>query len=102
MHPLKFSTHWRQTLAFTGIGVLALGLGLGCDKGSDPQNAAQEAPAGIKGDLLKVAKARALSTEDMMSAVATYTGAEQEDEFVCLNSGGQAGSVIVYGVLSAT
>lgn len=52
-----------------------------------------------KSELLAAAKARGLSADDMVAAVATYPQ-PGEDEFVCLNSGGQAASVIAYAVPS--
>jgi nitrous-oxide reductase len=55
---------------------------------------------GISGQLLEIAKRRLLDTDDLMAAVKTYTPAGHDDEFVCMNSGGQAASVIVYGVPS--
>ncbi len=50
--------------------------------------------------LLNIARERKLSANDILAAAATYTPADKKDEFVCLNSGGQAGSVIAYGVPS--
>src|SRR5687768_5292069 len=50
--------------------------------------------------LLEIAKKRGLSTEDIASAAKTYTPPGKKDDYMCLNSGGQAGSVIVYGVPS--
>jgi nitrous-oxide reductase len=50
--------------------------------------------------LLEIAKARGLSSEDILSAASTYTPRNGKDEFICLNSGGQAGSVIAYAVPS--
>ncbi|MGF1510281.1 MAG: Sec-dependent nitrous-oxide reductase [Myxococcota bacterium] len=52
-----------------------------------------------KGKLLGIAQDRGLSGEDLVSAVSTYPRGEDED-FLCLNSGGQAGSVIAYAVPS--
>ncbi len=53
-----------------------------------------------KGALLEIAEARGLSTEDMVSAVATYPKPAGEEEFLCLNSGGQASSLVAYTVPS--
>jgi len=50
--------------------------------------------------LLKIAKERKLKPDDVLSAAQTYTPPGKQDEFLCLNSGGQAGSAIVYGVPS--
>ncbi len=50
--------------------------------------------------MLQIAKQRGLSAEDILSAASTYTSSKMKDEFVCLNSGGQAGSVIVSAVPS--
>ncbi|MCB1941435.1 MAG: cytochrome C, partial [Candidatus Accumulibacter sp.] len=61
---------------------------------------ADRAEADEKADLLKIAQTRQLSTDDMLAAAATYTPTGHKDEFVCLNSGGQAASVIVYAVPS--
>ena len=53
-----------------------------------------------KGALLAIAEARGLSTEDMVSAVSTYPRPGGEEEFLCLNSGGQASSIVAYTVPS--
>lgn len=53
-----------------------------------------------KDKLLDIAKKRGLSSDDLFAAASTFTPANKKDEFVCLNSGGQAGSVIAYGVPS--
>lgn len=53
-----------------------------------------------KDRLLEIAKKRGLSADDLYAAAATFTPAHKKDEFICLNSGGQAGSVIAYGVPS--
>lgn len=50
--------------------------------------------------LLKIAKERKLKPDDVLAAAQTYTPAGKEDEFLCLNSGGQAASAIIYGVPS--
>lgn len=50
--------------------------------------------------LLKIAKERRLSTDDLYAAASTYTPPTKKDEFICLNSGGQAASMIAYGVPS--
>ncbi len=65
-----------------------------------PTHAQDKPESDLKGELLELAKARSLTSDDMMAAVSTYTNAKQKDEFVCLNSGGQAASVIVYAVPS--
>ena len=54
----------------------------------------------LQDQLLDVAKRRKLSSDDLFAAASTYTPTTKRDEFLCLNSGGQAGSVIVYGVPS--
>lgn len=63
-------------------------------------NEAAGSPKDEKAILLELAKSRKLNADDMVAAVATYGSPEIKDEFICLNSGGQAGSVIVYGVPS--
>lgn len=50
--------------------------------------------------LLDIAKERKLGPEDLMSAAQTWTPPGARDEFLCANSGGQAGSLILYGVPS--
>lgn len=50
--------------------------------------------------LLDIAKERKLGPEDLLSAAQTWTPAGKQDEFLCVNSGGQAGSAILYGVPS--
>lgn len=64
-----------------------------------PESVAQDVEK-IERRLLAIAKERKLSTEDLLSAASTYTPAGKADEFVCLNSGGQAASVVVYAVPS--
>ncbi len=53
-----------------------------------------------KSELLAIAEERGLSTEDMVSAVATYPKPGGEEEYLCLNSGGQASSIVAYTVPS--
>lgn len=62
------------------------------------EDARGQKPAGIKEQLLGIAKERNLSGDDLVSAMATYP--RPEEEYLCLNSGGQAGSVIAYSVPS--
>jgi nitrous-oxide reductase len=50
--------------------------------------------------LLGIAKERNLGAEDLLSAAQTWTPPGIKDEFLCVNSGGQAGSAILYGVPS--
>lgn len=50
--------------------------------------------------LLDIAHERKLKPDDVLAAAQTYTPAGKEDEFLCLNSGGQAASAIIYGVPS--
>lgn len=68
--------------------------------GLAPQGGIAQDVASIEKRLLDIAKARKLSTDDILSAASTYTPAGKDDEFVCLNSGGQAASVVVYAVPS--
>ncbi len=58
------------------------------------------AEADISKELLSIAKDRNLKPEDLLSAAMTYTPAGKKDEFLCINSGGQAASAILYGVPS--
>lgn len=58
------------------------------------------AEANLSDQLLSIAKNRNLKPEDLLSAAQTYTPAGKKDEFLCINSGGQAGSAILYGVPS--
>jgi len=50
--------------------------------------------------LLEIAKERKLKPDDVLAAAQTYTPSGKQDEFLCLNSGGQAASAIIYGVPS--
>jgi len=54
----------------------------------------------IPDDVMKVARDRKLEPLNILAAAKTYTPAKKEDEFMCFNSGGQAASVVVYGVPS--
>lgn len=56
--------------------------------------------ANLSSETLSIAKSRKLTPEDIYSAVKTFTPSDKKDEFMCFNSGGQAGSVVVYGVPS--
>lgn len=58
------------------------------------------ADANLSEQLLSIAKNRNLKPEDLLSAAQTYTPAGMKDEFLCINSGGQAASAILYGVPS--
>lgn len=51
-------------------------------------------------DAFEIAKVRNLSPDDMLAAAKTYTPSGKHDEFLCVNSGGQAASAIIYGVPS--
>lgn len=84
-----------------GLGMLGVAAFVVTKLATEQTVRADSVPAGdVKSELLSIAKSRSLSTQDMVAAVSTYTNAKQKDEFVCLNSGGQAGSVIVYAVPS--
>src|SRR3989344_8832255 len=50
--------------------------------------------------IMDIAKERKLKPDDVLAAAQTFTPAGKEDEFVCVNSGGQAASAILYGVPS--
>ncbi len=58
------------------------------------------AEGNLSEQLLSIAKNRNLKPEDLLSAAQTYTPAGKKDEFLCINSGGQAASAILYGVPS--
>ncbi len=51
-------------------------------------------------DVQKVAKARGLSTADLMAAAKTFTPSGQKDEYIMFSSGGHSGQVFVIGVPS--
>ncbi len=79
---------WVLVLGLCGGGLALLG--------QTPPGAAQNPD--LKGALLAIAEARGLSTDDMVSAVATYPNGDEE--YLCLNSGGQASSIVAYTVPS--
>ena len=58
------------------------------------------ADTNLTDQILKIAKERNLKPDDVLAAAQTYTPAGKKDEFLCINSGGQAGSAILYGVPS--
>ena len=58
------------------------------------------AEANLTKTLLEIAKERKLKPDDVLAAAQTYTPPGKQDEFLCINSGGQAASAIVYGVPS--
>src|SRR5665647_999198 len=58
------------------------------------------ADSNLTEQLLDIAKQRKLTPDDVLAAAQTYTPAGKKDEFLCINSGGQAGSAILYGVPS--
>jgi nitrous-oxide reductase len=84
------------TLAFLGIAVA----GAVTFVSLAPETGIAQNVQAIEKRLLAIAKERKLSAEDLLAAASTYTPAGKDDEFVCLNSGGQASSVVVYGVPS--
>ena len=88
-----------QGMAALFFVAMAPGL-VGCDDEPEVGDAPKVGETDEKSELLAIAQARKLNTDDMVAAVSTYATDEIKDEFVCLNSGGQAGSVIVYGVPS--
>lgn len=99
MRGKRGTTNRRRAFAAAGTSILlTFAIVLGHEGRSQADEPAET--TGSKSDLLRIAKSRSLSAEDMMSAVSTYTSAAQKDEFICLNSGGQAASVIVYAVPS--
>ena len=81
---------WVLVLGLCGGAMLLLA-------GVAPPEAADPDP---KGALLEIAEARGLSTDDMVSAVATYPKPGGDEEYLCLNSGGQASSLVAYTVPS--
>lgn len=58
------------------------------------------ARAAIPDSVMKIMKERKLEPLNVLAAAKTFTPAHREDEFMCFNSGGQAASVIAYGVPS--
>lgn len=58
------------------------------------------AQADLTKQLLDIAKERELGPDDLLAAAKTFTPAGMKDEFLCVNSGGQAASAIIYGVPS--
>lgn len=58
------------------------------------------AESNLTENLLSIAKERKLGPDDVLAAAQTFTPAGKRDEFLCMNSGGQAGSAILYGVPS--
>lgn len=51
-------------------------------------------------DVDRVAKARGLSTADLLAAAKTYTPSGMHDEFIMFSSGGHSGQVLVIGIPS--
>lgn len=90
---------WITRTTTVSLAVSAASLAWMWFQGTDGVDA-QTAGTDAKTELLAIAQARKLNTDDMVAAVSTYNTEEIKDEFVCLNSGGQAGSVIAYGVPS--
>lgn len=79
------------------IGVLALMTACGTKETKTEEISG--APRGEE-SFGEVVKRRGLNAEDVLAAAKTYTPDKIKDEYVALNSGGQAGNMIIYTVPS--
>lgn len=86
-------------LLLTVMIVAALALMTSCGTKGDKQEEITGAPRGEEsfGD---VVKRRGLDADDVLAAAKTYTPDNLKDEYIALNSGGQAGNMIMYAVPS--
>jgi len=96
----KFNINISGHLILAVLFSLAIVFTTGCgEKGSKAGDTEIGAPRGDEsfGD---VVKRRGLNADDVLAAAKTYTPDNIEDEYITLNSGGQAGSMIMYTVPS--
>lgn len=90
----KINTLWLVSLVLAYVLVLA-----GCDGKQKSSTSDLGAPRG-KESLKDVIDRRGLNAEDLLAAAKTYTPDNVKDEYVALNSGGQAGNMPMYTVPS--
>ncbi len=95
---INISGHLILALLFSIIIAFTTGCGeKGKTAGGDETNVG--APRGNE-SFGEVVKRRGLNADDVLAAAKTYTPDNIRDEYITLNSGGQAGSMIMYGVPS--
>ncbi|MBU1371080.1 MAG: Sec-dependent nitrous-oxide reductase [Bacteroidetes bacterium] len=95
----KYSFKYSPDLLLTVIVVAALALMTACDTKGDKKAGATGAPYGEE-SFGEVVKRRGLNADDVLAAAKTYTPDKLKDEYIALNSGGQAGNMIMYTVPS--
>ena len=95
----KYSFKFSPALLLTVMVVAALALMTACDTKGDKKAGATGAPYGEE-SFGEVVKRRGLNADDVLAAAKTYTPDKLKDEYVALNSGGQAGNMIMYSVPS--
>ena len=96
---MKKIDHYSQ-LGLLLIAIALISLITACD-GSGKKSKAEDlgAPYG-KESFGDVVKRRGLNADDVLAAAKTYTPDKLKDEYIALNSGGQAGNMIMYTVPS--
>lgn len=96
----KYNQYTSPGLLMTVMVIAAMALMTACgEKGGKSKAGVTGAPYG-KESFGDVVKRRGLNAEDVLAAVKTYTPDNLKDEYVALNSGGQAGNMIIYTVPS--
>lgn len=94
---INISGHLILAMLFSLVIVFTTGCGeKGTKTGGDSEMGAPRGDESF-GD---VVKRRGLNADDVLSAAKTYTPDNLKEEYICLNSGGQAGNMIMYSVPS--
>lgn len=96
----KYNQYTNPGLLMAVMVIAAMALMTSCgDKGGKSKAGVSGAPYGNEsfGD---VVKRRGLNADDVLAAAKTYTPDNLKDEYIALNSGGQAGNMILYTVPS--
>ncbi len=96
----KYKLYNTPGLLMTVIVVAAMMLITACGtEGDKTKTGVAGAPYGEE-SLNDIVKRRGLNADDVLAATKTYTPDNLKDEYVALNSGGQAGNMIMYTIPS--
>lgn len=96
----KYNPYTTPGLLMTVMVVAAMAFFTACDtQGDKAKSGVTGAPYGDE-SLNDIVKRRGLNADDVLAAAKTYTPDNLKDEYIALNSGGQAGNMIMYAVPS--